>query len=385
MSSQPKKDEKTEAPTPKKKRESRQKGQIARSQDATAWASVLIGIYIVPLTVGRMARVFDDSLNRLAQMPATALDADTMASLFGSTLLAGFLAIAPLAAVAWASSFMASFAQTGPMLSLKPLKPDFKKISPKSGFKRIFSGRSLWETAKQLIKIAVIIGAAWPGAQELMEQLVGASRPAFGAGLQLAGAATVAMVRNVAWAMLIVSLADYGYQKYRHGQDLKMTKQEVKDENKNTEGDQLVKGRIRSAQRDMARNRMIANVADANVIITNPTHIAVALQYDPMAGGAPSVVATGAGAVAAKIRAAGAEHGVPMVEAKPLARALWRACDVGDAVPIALYEAVAKVLVFVQRIDRRKVRPTPVDLPPSSQVEAELLESIPAKKGRRPR
>lgn len=378
------KQDKTEAPTPKKKRESRQKGQIARSQDLTAWASVLIGLYLVPLTVARLATVVDSSMQKLSSTTPESLSADTMAALLGSTMLAGFLAIAPLVAVGFASSFVASFAQTGPMLSLKPLKPDFKKINPKQGFQRIFSARSLWETAKQIIKVAIIVGAAWPRARGLVDALLGASRPEFGAGLALAGAETLAVVRNVAWAMLLVSLADYGYQKYKHGQDLKMTKQEVKDENKNAEGDQMVKGRIRSAQRDMARNRMLADVADANVIITNPTHIAVALSYDPLMGGAPKVVATGAGNVAAKIREAGREHEVPMIEAKPLARALWRACDVGDEVPAALYEAIAKVLVFVQRLDRRRRRATdPIDLPKPSQVNTELLESIPAKKGRR--
>lgn len=380
-----KKDDKTEAPTPKKKKETREKGQIARSQDATAWASVLIGLYVIPITAARLARVIDGSLEEIGTMPATELRAEAMAGLFAGTLLAGFVAVAPLMAVAWASSFVASFAQTGPMLSLKPLKPDFKKINPKSGFQRLFSARSLWETAKQLIKIAVIIGAALPQAMSLVESLIDASRPAFSTAVAHAGTQTLAVVRNVAWAMLLVSLADYAYQKFQHGKDIKMTKQEVKDENKNSEGDQLVKGRIRSVQRDMARNRMIADVGTSDVIITNPTHIAVALRYDMERGGAPKVVATGAGAVAFKIREAGAEHGVAMVEAKPLARALWRACDVGDEVPVALYEAVAKVLVFVKRLDRRRRKPTPVDLPIASRVDEALLESIPAKKGRRSR
>lgn len=379
------KSDKTELPTPKKKRDTRRKGQIARSQDLTAWSSVLLALYLLPYTVMRLSRVLAGSLETIgSSTPKTWAPQDTV-GIFGSTMLDGFVAIAPLLAVGWASAFVASFAQTGPLLTLKPLVPDFKKINPKQGFKRLFSARSLWETGKQIIKLSVIIGAAWPRASGLVDDLVGPSRPELVGGLRYAGTETLAVIRTIAWAMVLLSMADYGYQRYKHGQDLKMTKQEVRDENKNAEGDAQVKGRIRSAQRALARNRMIANVADADVIITNPTHIAVAISYDVERGGAPKVIATGAGNVAAKIRAAGLEHDVQLVEAKPLARALWRACDVGDEVPVALYEAVAKVLVFVRRLDRRLRRATPIDLPPESRVDMGMLEAIPAKKNRRRR
>ncbi len=377
------KQDKTEQPTPKKRRESRRKGQIARSQDLTAWASVLIGLYLVPLTVGRVAAVADESMRQIATISTSTIVAGETVSMFGETLRAGFIAVAPLMAVGFASSFLASFAQTGPLLTLKPLVPDFKRINPKQGIQRLFSARSLWETGKQLIKLAVIIAAAWPRARGLVDNLIGPARPQLADGLRQAGADTLAVVRIVAWAMLIIALADYGYQRYKHGQDLKMTRQEVRDETKNAEGDAQVKGRIRSLQRSLARNRMIADIGNADVIITNPTHLAVALAYDPERGGAPRVVATGAGNVAAKIRAAGADHGIPMVEAKPLARALWRSCDVGDEVPVALYEAVAKVLVFVRRLDQRIRRTRPIDLPVDARVAEELLEAIPAKRGRR--
>lgn len=377
------KQDKTELPTPKKRRESRRKGQIARSQDLTAWASVLIGLYLVPMTVGRLAMVVQDSFRQISMMSPSSISAGDTVIILGSTLRSGFVAIAGLVAVAFASSFVASFAQTGPLLTLKPLVPDFKRINPKKGFQRLFSPRSLWETGKQLVKLGVIIAAAWPRASRLVDNLIGPSRPALGEGLAHAGAETLAVVRIVAWAMLVVAAADYGYQRYKHGQDLKMTKQEVRDENKNAEGDAQVKGRIRSLQRSLARNRMLSEIGDADVIITNPTHIAVALAYDPMTGGAPRVLAIGAGNIAAKIRAAGAEHEIPTVEAKPLARALWRSCEVGDEVPVALYEAIAKVLVFVRRLDKRVRRTKPIDLPPESRVDDALLASIPAKRARR--
>ncbi|MFK8025287.1 MAG: flagellar biosynthesis protein FlhB [Ilumatobacter sp.] len=379
----PSKQDKTELPTPKKKKEIREKGEFARSQDLTAWMSVLIGLYVVPIAAGRLASVLDASLNLVNTTSMKSVTAADGAVLLGTTLRAGFLAVAPMLAVAWAASFLASFAQVGPMISLKAVKPDFKRVNPKSGFKRLFSPKSLWETAKQLIKVVAICVAAWAPGWALVNDLIGPSRPEFGGGLAEAGRATLSMVRNAAWAMFLLSLADYGYQRYQFQQDQKMTKQEVKDESKNAEGDAQVKGRMRAAQRDLARNRMLADVGGADVIITNPTHIAVAIRYDMASGGAPTVVETGAGNVAAKIREVGREAGVQLVEAKPLARALWRACDVGDEVPVALYEAVAKVLVFVRRLDRRMRRDTPIDLPRASRVEAELLESIPAKRNRR--
>ncbi len=381
----PSKHDKTEAPTPKRRRETREKGQIARSQDLTAWMSVLLGLYVVPLTLVRIAHMADGALEEIAATSTATLSPGDAASMLGSTLLAGLVAIAPLVAVGFVSSFTASFAQTGPLIAIKALKPDFKKISPKAGFQRLFSMRSLWETGKQLLKLAVIIGAAWPRASGLVDGMVGPSRPSFDVAVRHAGVETLAVVRIVAWAMLLLSVADYGYQRYRHGQDMRMTRQEVRDEVKNAEGDAHVKGRIRSAQRALARNRMIADVGSADVVITNPTHLAVALRYDMERGGAPRVVATGAGNVAARIRAAGTEHDVPIVEAKPLARALWRSCDVGDEVPIALYEAVAKVLVFVRRLDRRFARSERIDLPRESQVDEALLDAVPAKRARRGR
>lgn len=379
------KQDKTEAPTPKKKKEGREKGDIARSQDLTAWGSVLIALYLLPMSAARMASVFDASLQQLDSMPANSINPRDAVGILGSSLLSGFMAVSLLFLAGFASSLLVSFAQTGPMMSLKPLKPDFKRINPKNGFKRLFSARSIWETAKQLIKVAVIAGAAWPRASGLVDRLVGPDRPMLWAGLTHAGNETLGVARTVVWAMLIVAAADYGYQKYKHTQDQKMTKQEVKDEHKSSEGDQEMKGRRRSIQMGMARNRMIADVGKADVIITNPTHIAVALRYDFESGGAPKVLAVGAGSVAAKIRAAGLEHSVTMVEAKPLARALWRSCEVGDEVPVALYEAVAKVLVFVRRLDKRLKRTAPIDLPPESRVDVSLLESIPTKKGVRRR
>ena len=161
-----------------------------------------------------------------------------------------------------------------------------------------------------------------------------------------------------------------------------MTKQEVRDEMRNAEGDPQVKGRIRSLQMAMARSRMMSAVPGASVVVTNPTHIAVALLYDPAAGGAPRVVAIGVDAVAARIREKAAEAKVPIVEAKPLARALWRACDVGDEIPFTLYEAVAKVLAFVRRLRSSYMPSGPMPLPRTYNVDASVLDAVPDRRKR---
>ena len=374
--------DKTEQPTPKRKREARRKGQIPRSQDLTSWTTLLVALYAIPATIGRLV---DVTASRLYEMPRFAVQPDgpTAVAYLGGALRDGFLAIVPLVAAVMVCSVLLSVGQTGVSLSFKPVVPDFKRVSPKQGFKRLFSIRSAWETGKQLIKILVVVVIAWPRVIDLVELLAGHGRLGLGDALPAAGAAALGLTRAVVWTVAGLSFADYGYQRYQHRRDLMMTKQEVRDEHRNAEGDGAVKGRIRAMQRSMARNRMLSDVGSADVIVTNPTHIAVALKYDLAAGGAPVVIAVGAGASAARIRERAHEAAVPMVEAKPLARALWRACDVGDEIPVALYEAVAKVLAFVRRLDRRFASAHPYELPSTSRVPDVDLDRVNRKRRRR--
>lgn len=375
------KSDKTEKPTPKKKKDSRKKGQIAKSQDLTAWTSLLVGLYLLPLTVGRIGRVVSGSMNDMRSMTSSP-EKSAALDMLGTSLRDGFIAVAPLMATVMVVSVVASMAQTGPMLELKPLAPDFKRINPKSGFKRLFSVRSLWETVKQVLKMVIITMIAWPRVMDLVDLLSKRGRIGLAEALPPAGDTVLGLVRAIAWTVFVLSLADYSYQRYQHNRDMRMTKQEVRDEFKNSEGDGSVKARMRQMQRSMARNRMITDMGQADVVITNPTHIAVALQYDAERGGAPRVLATGAGALAQRIRERAAEVEIPIVEAKPLARALWRACDVGDEVPVMLYEAVAKVLVFVRKLGMQMSAYRPLDLPRESQVSEELLAAVPRKRRR---
>jgi flagellar biosynthesis protein FlhB len=204
-------------------------------------------------------------------------------------------------------------------------------------------------------------------------------------GVSASAKALVGMTRTTCYAIIAIALADYAFQRRIKILDLRMTKQEVRDEYKQAEGDGMMKGRMRAMARAMAKNRMMADIPTANVVITNPTHIAVALRYDPTMSRAPKVVAVGAGSIAARIRDKATESKIPIVEAKPLARALWRACEVGDEIPVTLYEAVAKVLAFVHRLDKRFGIAKPVDLPASMQIDEATLAAIPRKRRRRKR
>jgi flagellar biosynthetic protein FlhB len=375
------KSDKTEPATAKKKRDSRQKGQVAKSQDLTAWTGLLVGLYLLPMTVGRMADVFNGSLNDVRAM-TTVPEPDATIRLVGVGLRDGFLAAAPMMLVVMLVSVVTSLAQTGLILSGKALKPDFKRVSPKQGIQRLFSVRSAWETGKQLLKMMIVIAIGWPRVVELVETLAGRGRLGFSDALPAAGASALGLVRAITWTVFLLSLADYGYQRYQNIRDMRMTKQEVRDEHKQAEGDGSVKARMRAMQRSMARNRMITDMGLADVVITNPTHIAVALRYDVARGGAPRILASGAGSLAERIRERAKDAEIPIVEAKPLARALWRACDVGDEVPATLYEAVAKVLVFVRQLDRLMSASRHYGLPRASSVPEEQLAAIPRKRRR---
>jgi flagellar biosynthesis protein FlhB len=380
----PSKEGRTEAPTPKRKREQRRKGQVAKSADLGAWLGLLVGTYLLPAAMGRLFSAAGDALNSLPTI-TDAPNGDIALAALGRTLSAGFLAILPFMVIMGAVGIAVQLAQTGFLVSPKLLVPDVKRINPVSGLKKLLSPRSVVETIKQLAKVVVIAWSARPYVVQLVDGLTTSGRIPLLAGLAMSGRALTGMVRATAWAVLVISLVDYGYQRFQHRRDTRMTKQEIRDEMRQSEGDPHVKGRIRSLQQAMARQRMMSDVPLADVVVTNPTHVAVALRYDPERGGAPRVVAAGIGETAARIRARAVAAGVPLVEAKPLARALWRACEVGDEIPAALYEAVAKVLAFVRRLRGSITSSNALALPAGYHLDQQALEAIPRRRRRRGR
>lgn len=380
------KDGKTEQPTPKKLQDARKKGQVAKSADFAPWLALVIGTYVMPYSIGAVTtgvlRTFESLDKVAAEGEPTAVPA-----ILARGLLDGVLGIAPLLVVGALAVTLGLLAQVGVLFTLHPLKPDFKKISPIKGFKRLFSIKSVWETVKQAAKVGLIAYLAWPYVNNMTFGLVTDGRMPVAMAARIVADNMLQMIRLVGWLVVAISAADYMFQKRQRIRDLRMSRQEVRDEYKNTEGNPHVKSRLRSLQLAAARNRMMADVPTADVIVTNPTHVAVALKYDMAAGGAPKVVAIGADAVAQRIRAIGAEAGVPMVEAPPLARALWRACEVGDEIPALLYEAVAKVLVFVKRVKSGIASRSVLPLPAAYQVDTAVFSEIGRRRqrNRRPR
>ncbi|MGQ0825074.1 MAG: EscU/YscU/HrcU family type III secretion system export apparatus switch protein [Actinomycetota bacterium] len=339
------KSSKTEKPTAKRIREAREKGQIARSQDLVTWAAMLAATVLLQLTVHRggpagaeMLRSMGEAIENPDTGGATRFAANAMWT--AATIVAPFL-LGMLAIVVAMSA-----GQVGLKPSTKRLKPDFKRLNPLKGIQRLANVTTWWETGKAIVKTAVLIMVAWPAATKTMHMFTTEAGDSVDELAALTATTAITVLRNVSLAGLAIAALDYLWQKRKLTRDLSMTKQEVREEYKLQEGNPQVRSAIRSRQAAMSRNRMIGMVARSDVVVVNPTHYAVALKYAPDKG-APEVVAKGAGAIAARMRTEAAKHDVPVVHEPVLTRALFKACEVGDVIPLALYEAVAHLLAFV--------------------------------------
>jgi flagellar biosynthesis protein FlhB len=343
--------DKTEKPTPKKIKEARKEGTVARSQDVSAWLGLLAASVILPM-LGRKAA---DLLETLLFTGMTIMKDPTperAVKLLGDGLHGALLVWLPLGGLTVLVAVAATGMQGGVHMATKKLKPKFSHLSLLKGVKRLFGLMALWEALKILIKTAALGIVLYAVISRTAPELITLGAAPLQATLATTGSAVLTLVRASIVAGLIMAVADYVVQKRRVDKQLRMSKHEIKREMKQSEGDPLLKGALRSKQMAMSRNRMMADIAQADVVVVNPTHVAVALRYEP-GKGAPRVVAKGAGAVAAAIRERATEHRVPMVEDVPLARALHAACEIGQEVPAELYGAVAQVLAFVMSLRSR--------------------------------
>ncbi|NAZ84073.1 flagellar type III secretion system protein FlhB [Kineococcus sp. R8] len=348
--------EKTEKPTAKRLGQARAEGNIPQSRDVGAWFCTAAGALLIPRTIdaGReMAQVSLTALAAVAEDPEPGRALGVLTATFA--LLPGVLG--PLLAV----TVLAVVAAGGLQGTLKPatkkLKPKFSNLNPINGLKQHWGPKGVWEAVKSLTKTALIGTVLWFVAKGLIPKLVLSGVMPLTTVLSLTSAAIAAMLTVTIVVGLLIAVVDYVVNRRQIMKSLKMSVSDIKQEHKNAEGDPLLKGAIRSKQMAMSRNRMMADVAQADVVIVNPTHIAVALRYEPGTG-APRVVAKGAGAVAAKIRERAREHDVPLVKDIALARTVYRNVKVGQEVPAELYAAVAKVLAFVMSLRSRGVSRT---------------------------
>ncbi|WP_110180335.1 EscU/YscU/HrcU family type III secretion system export apparatus switch protein [Nocardioides solisilvae] len=369
-------EEKTEKPTPKKKKENRKEGQVPRTQELGGWASMLAVGMALPMLLGRELSALRDLMT--ASLTAVeAADPALAMELLSRGLWHVALALLLLASGVMVIGVAGALAQGGFYLATKAVKPNFKKLNLIQGAKRVFGPQAFWEAAKMILKSSAVGLLAYLVVKSMMP-LLGGLMP-IPQVLDVIAEESLGLIRNVALAGLVMAAADYAFQRRKIGKQTRMTKQEVKQEHKNSEGDPLVKSAIRSRQLAAARNRMMADVPTADVVLVNPTHVAVALRYEPERG-APVVVARGAGAVAARIREEATGHRVPLVRDVPLARALHSSTRVGQEIPPELFAAVAQVLAFV--ISRR-TRGHRGGEHRSPRTEAELPKVLPAGRRRK--
>lgn len=349
--------EKTEPATPKKLDDARKEGQVAKSREIANGLGLLALFLLLKIWVGHMGvqlmEVFPSVYDRIPDVATywhgNMPEQDTRA-VFVLMVEEVLLIIAPVLIIGFIVAFVSDVVQVKWKPTLKPLQPKFSKLNPLQGFKRIFSVNAVVELIKSLAKIGLIIYICYSYLKDKWFLLL----DIYGMSLMQAISLTAELVTDmgirISAVYMIIALADFAYQKVKFSNDMKMTKQEIKEEYKQQEGDPQIKGQIRQKMREASRRRMMQDLPQADVVITNPTHYAVAIKYDPEVADAPVVIAKGEDYMAARIKEVAKENKIEIVENKPLARMLYANVDIGQTVPPELYQAVAEVLAFVYHL-----------------------------------
>jgi flagellar biosynthetic protein FlhB len=349
--------EKTEKATPKRRQKAREEGRVARSQELNSAIMVCLGfttLYLIgPYMVDGIKQVMSHTF---ANAPLIASSDPTFIKIFGDQMLRFFTVLTPLFAVMVVIALGTNIAQVGFKISPKAMQPKLEKLNIAKGLKKLFSVRKMVEMIRDTVKLLVVFYVAYRAIQSEFEEFF--LLPDMGT-YQLAvtmGQLALVIALKIGAAILVIGILDYAYQKYEFEKSIKMSKQEIKDEQKDTDGSPQIKSRIRQLQREMTRRRMMQEIPNADVVLTNPTHLAVAIKYTPDEMQAPLVVAKGERLLAERIKKIAYEHDIPVIENKPLARALFKMCDVGQFVPGNLYRAVAEVLAYVYRLKGKVLR-----------------------------
>ena len=344
--------QKTEEPTPRRLEQAREKGQVAKSQEVTHWFMILAAALLIGVFGRSFAGGVTDSLYKFIERPhSIRVDGsgelrELMFETFGQL---GLAVLMPVSVVLLAA-FIAGIIQNGLIFSTESLMPKLSKLSLLKGLKRLFSSRSVMEFAKGILKIcivaSVIVLLLWPE-REIIFVVTSMGVAQFMGVIQ---ALAIRVLVGVLAIMTVIAAVDFLYQKQQHMKELRMSKQDIKEEFKQSEGDPMIKARLRQIRTERARRRMMSAVPDADVVVTNPTHYAVALKYNHEAMDAPVLVAKGADQIALRIREVAEEHDIPVVENLPIARALYDNVDLDQAIPAEHYKAVAEIIGYVMRL-----------------------------------
>lgn len=343
----------TEAATPRKRQQARKKGQVARSTDLSVGLVLLAGgasFWLAGEFIG--GRLMGLLRNGLLNSAVREITVDTASTLISDMLQNVLILFAPILAAVVVFALLANLGQTGILFSMEAMQPDLEKLSPIKGWTKLFSMKAALTGGFVVIKAACGVCIAWWIISSHLPRIAKLGQASLITSAAIGWEIILQCVLALAGALVMVGLVDYIYQYWKHEEDLKMTKQEVRDEMKQDNGDPEMKSRMRKLQREMTQRKMLGDVPDATVILTNPTHYAVALRYRPGIDQAPTVIAKGGDHLAKRIIKIAKEAGVPVVERKPLARALFAAVEVGGEVPMEMYQAVAEIIWYVQGISR---------------------------------
>ncbi|MFD1862082.1 flagellar biosynthesis protein FlhB [Planococcus chinensis] len=343
--------EKTEKATPQKRQESKRKGQVAKSAELPS-AMIMIGGILLLSFLGswmldQVLAIYRINFTEYITWDWTEKNVRT---LFEGMTMNAMKLMAPMMGAAIVFGILGNFIQVGAMFTTDPLKMKLDRLDPIQGAKRIFSVRALVELAKSLLKISIIGFAAFTVLWGEKEELFLLSQKSLTESLSFIGGLVLKLGITASIILLVLAILDYMYQKYEFEKNIRMSKQDIKDEYKKSEGDPLIKQKIKERQRSMSMNRMIQDLPNADVLITNPTHYAIAIQYDAETMEAPKVIAMGKDHLALKIKEKAKELDIVIMENKPLARALYAQVEVGDSVPEDLFLAVAEVLAYIYRL-----------------------------------
>jgi flagellar biosynthetic protein FlhB len=351
--------ERTEQPSGRRLGEARERGHVPRSAEAGPAVAVLAAAGFLTWSgaawLGGFAALLPMTLGALPSTPWSTADAEA----FGWRMVRQFVVLAgPPILIFAACKVAVNLLQVGFVFSLKPLAPNLDKLNPITGLKNLLGTRALVDLAKAPLKLALFGLVAYGTIKSGLVTLLSTGATADPrTSLAIFGSLVTTLLWRLGAVHLALAAADYGYQRWSHRRSLRMTREEVKEETRQAEGDPAIRARFKSLHRQYAMRRMMQDVATADVVVTNPTHYAVALRYDPAAMKAPTVVAKGVRLIALQIRERAVAAGVPIVEHKPLAQALYKAVPVGAEIPSALYRAVAEILAYVWSLGRRRARP----------------------------
>ena len=345
------KSKKTEKPSAKKRQEARKKGQVSKSMEVSSVAVLMAGLFVLYFTSGHFYQELSGIMaNSFSEAGQVALGNPNLHRLLASKGRQVATVVAPVMLAVFCAALLSNFFQVGLLFSSDSITPKLSRLSPIKGFSRIFSLQSLMTLFKSLAKMTIIASTAFFIVKSESDTVLGLGQlNPEQIGLFALGIAFKIFLLT-SWIMAVLAILDFVFQKWQTERDLKMSREEVKEETKQTEGDPHVRARIRTIQRDMARSRMMSTVPEADVVVTNPIHLAVALKYDISEMDAPLVTAKGQGLIAEKIKKLAREYDIPIFEDKPLAQSLYQSVEVGEVIPIEFYQAVADVLAYVYRV-----------------------------------